>query len=377
MLGDRVVPWLRAREPAVDAAVAFGLSCCAVLLGLLVHGNAAYYVLSLALLLPLAARRTWPTACAAVVFAVALAQWWTTRDTLGALPADLAVLLVVHATAACGPPWSARVALALGLTGAALGGLSWPQLPAPVSAHVLTGAFLGSAVVASWAFGVVTRVRRAQVAVLAERARLLEVEREQRDRLAVLAERTRIAREMHDVVAHTLAVLIAQADGGRYSRSPEARTAALTTIAEHARQALVETRRVLGVLRDEPKARVEDVPALVERVRAGGLDVALTLVPPTGPVEPGLELVAYRIVQEGLTNVLKHAPGARAEVTLRWGPEWIEVEVADDGDAPDTPSGGHGLRGMRERAGAYGGTVVLHRRPDGGRTLHARIPVPS
>ncbi len=377
---------MRGHELLIDAVAAFVLGGCSVVLGLIVWADGVYFLVSLSLLMPLVLRRRRPVLCAAVVSAVALVQWLTLRDSLGLLPADLAVPVVVYGVAAYGPPWAGRAGLALGLGGAGLGGLSWPMLPASVSAHVVMAAFLASTVVAAWAIGVLGRVRRRQVGMLAERARLLEVERDQRDRLAVMAERTRIAREMHDVVAHSLAVLIAQADGGRYATSPEAGRAALATIGDYGRQALAETRRVLGVLRDgsgaggpaAPQPGVEDVPGLVERVRAGGLDVRLTLEEPGGPVEPGLALVVYRIVQEGLTNVIKHAgPDARAEVAVRWGAR-LEIDVLDDGRAPSAAtSGGYGVLGMRERASAYGGTVTLEPRPGGGRVLSARIPMPS
>jgi signal transduction histidine kinase len=210
----------------------------------------------------------------------------------------------------------------------------------------------------------------------------------------VLAERTRIAREMHDVVAHSLAVVIAQADGGLYAGTPEAGTTALTAIGDHARRALSETRRVLGVLRDgtapsgpsspgglgAPQPGVDDLPGLVERIRTGGLKVDLKLdLPPGGSIEPGLSLVAYRIVQEGLTNVMKHAgTGACTEVVVRWGRRLLEIEVLDDGCGPSSlrPGSGYGVLGMRERVSAYGGTVTLAPRPGGGAALRARVPVP-
>jgi signal transduction histidine kinase len=392
VLGERIYTWTHGHERSVDVGTAVGLTAGCVVFGIVVAVGPAYFLLSLALLLPLTVRRRWPVPCALAVLAAALVQWLTVRDTIGMLPADVAVPVVVHACAAHGPSWARRLVLAGALAGAGLGGLSWPQLPVPVWAHVLVGAFLASTVVAAWAMGNSHRVRQAQLVTLAERAQLLEVEREQRERLAVLAERTRIAREMHDVVAHSLAVLIAQADGGRYAAesSPQAAQGALRTIAECARQALAETRRVVGVLRDGPAASavpgppqpgIDDVAELVERVRAGGLDVRLTLRPPPRPVEPGLALAVYRIVQEGLTNVLKHAgPAAQAEVSVRWVTGELEIDVRDDGRgaarAPAT-GGGYGVLGMRERAGAYGGTVTLRPRPGGGRILSARIPVPS
>ncbi|SDZ25302.1 Signal transduction histidine kinase [Amycolatopsis xylanica] len=357
---------MRGHEPLVDAAATAVLVACWTLFGVAVRGDGAYFLLTLGLLLPLAVRRRYPAPVAGVVLAVAFVQWLTVRDTIGALPADLAVPIVIHAAAAYGKPWASNGALGVGLAGAVLGGLSWPQLATSAEAHLLTGAFLTSVVVAAWAIGTLAGVRRRQAETLADRARLLE--------------RTRIAREMHDVVAHSLAVLIAQADGGRYATSPEARANALTTIADYGRQALAETRRVLGVLRDgpttEPMPGLGDVPALVEQVRSGGLAVSLEIEAPPD-VEPGLGLVAYRIVQEGLTNVLKHAgPCAEAEVSVRWGPRQLEIDVRDDGrGTPGTATSGYGLVGMRERANAYGGVVTLEPRPGGGRVLSARIPL--
>ncbi len=379
---------MRRHESLVDVGTALALVAGCVLFGAFVEADAGYFLLSLWLLLPLTVRRRHPVPAAAVVLAAALVQWLTVRDSTGALPADVAVPMVIYALAACGPVWGSRIGLVVGLIGAGMGGLAWPQLPVRPLAHVLVAAFLGSTVVAAWAFGTLHRARGKHIAALAERARLLEVEREQRDRIAVMAERTRIAREMHDVVAHSLAVLIAQADGGRYAAAnePAAATTTLATIGDYARQALDETRRVLGVLRDgpatvdEPQPGVDDIPALVDRVRAGGLDVRLTLDAPRGPVESGLGLVAFRIVQEGLTNVIKHAgQGVRAEVSVRWRPRRLEIDVLDDGrgtPAATAAGAGHGVLGMRERANAYGGTVTLASRPGGGRVLRARIPVP-
>ncbi|MFI6308153.1 sensor histidine kinase [Amycolatopsis thailandensis] len=236
MLGERLDSWLRGHGPLVDALIALLLAACSVLLGLFVRAEAAYFLFSLPLSLPLAFRRRKPAVCAALVLGTAGVQWLAIRNDVGALPADLAVPLAVHAAAAYGPRWAGGAALALGLAGAVLGGLSWPMLPSTATAHLLVGAFLASTVVAAWATGTLRRVRLSQ--------------REQEARLAVLAERNRIAREMHDIVAHSLAVVIAQADGGRYAASPEAGRSALVTIGECARQALGDLRRVLGVLRD-------------------------------------------------------------------------------------------------------------------------------
>jgi signal transduction histidine kinase len=228
--------------------------------------------------------------------------------------------------------------------------------------------------------GALHRVRR-------ERARLLEIERGHQARLTISAERARIAREMHDVVAHSLAVVIAQADGGWFAAesSPQAARASLATIGDTGRRAMGEMRRLLGVLRegqDEehssvPQPGFTDITQLVEQIRASGLDVHLRLDQPRAPVEPGLGLVVYRIVQEGLTNVLKHAgQGARAQVAVRWDRDQLEIIIQDDGRGKTVRPGlpGHGVVGMRERVAAYGGAVWLGPRPEGGHIVHARIP---
>ncbi|WP_132123303.1 sensor histidine kinase [Actinocrispum wychmicini] len=383
MLGERLDSWLRGHESLVDVLTALVPAAVCVLFGLVTRSDTAYFLFTALLLVPVMLRRRQVVACLTLVTSVAFVQWLTLRDSTGLLLANVAVPLAVHAAAAYGPSWAGRAALAAGLSGAVLGGLSWPLLTGSVTMHLVIGTFLASTVVAAWAVGVLQKVRRAQAEALADRARLLEVERDQRARLAVMAERTRIAREMHDIVAHSLAVMIAQSDGGRYvaASSPEAGLAALATIGDCARQALGEIRRVLGILRDGPAAPqpgLADVPALVDRLRTSGLDVRLTLEPAPGTVDPGLSLAAYRVVQEGLTNVVKHAgPTARAEVSVRWSTAGLTIDVLDNGRSTPNSSGGYGIAGMRERTGAYGGTVTLRPRPGGGHVLSARIPVPA
>ena len=194
---------------------------------------------------------------------------------------------------------------------------------------------------------------------------------EQRARLATIAaaeERARIARELHDIVAHSLSVVIAQADGGRYD--PQSATKALTTIAPHGARGQKEMRRALGLLGDaqaprEPQPGPDELPALVERTRATGLTVALEQEGDPRPLAPAAGLAVYRVAQEALTNVLKHAgPGATANVRLRWEPDRVTVIVSDDG-AGNAPSDGRGrgLTGMRERVEPRGGTLEPGRAP--------------
>src|SRR5699024_2466416 len=200
-------------------------------------------------------------------------------------------------------------------------------------------------VLSAWLLGILGHRRRAAVEDIRERNRLLEKERESESRLAADAERMRIAREMHDIIAHSLSVVIAQADGGRYAAksSPEAAEAALTTIAETGRDALAQTRNLLGVLRadahgDEssaPLPGLDSVPSLVADVRATGLAVSIhgfDAPEERGRLSEGAGLAVYRIVQEALTNVLKHAgSGARAQVALTSTDRDLIVRISDDG----------------------------------------------
>jgi signal transduction histidine kinase len=252
---------------------------------------------------------------------------------------------------------------------------------------VITAGAIGVLVVACWAIGTVKRGRIQREAAMLERAQLLELERDQEMRLAATTERARIAREMHDVVAHSLSVVIAQADGGRYAgrADPEAAVGALEQIAATGRQALADMRALLGVLREDggqefaPQPDVAAVPGLVEDVRRSGLDIDLLVEGEPRDLPTGSQLAAYRIVQESLTNVLKHAgPASRAWVRLQWRADALEVSVLDDGRgaaamlAPD--GNGQGLIGMRERAVLHGGRLETGPRHGGGFGVHAVLP---
>ena len=424
MLSERVEAWLRRHVLLVDGALALLIGVPSVLAYERISELAG--LISAGLVLPFAIRRRFPVAAAVIILGAAFVQWLTIRGyDLQIMVGDVGVLVAIYSVTAFGPRWARWAGLAAGLLGAVLGGELWPvdlsSAGYRTSDHVFVGLALGIAVVAVWAIGRLRGVRWEQLATLRERARLLEVERDQRARLAVSTERARIAREMHDVVAHSLAVMIAQADGGRYAATDSPRAqAVLGTIGETGRQALAEMRRLLAVLREEvpdgaahpatlgPQPGLDDVPALVERVRAGGLPVTLRLPAMRQPddafaggapvartdvgatdagstfgVEPGIGLVVYRIVQEGLTNVIKHAgPAARVEVVVRWEGPVLRVSVVDDGRGagvapPPVPGAGQGLVGMRERAATFGGTIQAGPLSGGGYAVHARIPAVS
>ena len=219
-----------------------------------------------------------------------------------------------------------------------------------------------------------------------ERAEELERLTEHVARIAVLDERARIAREMHDVVAHSVSLMVVQAGGARrmLDEDPEESRAALESIEDAGRQALGELRRSLGMLRNgraepaelSPQPGTAQIAELVARTRAGGLPVELDVEGSPRPVPAGIDLAAYRIVQEALTNAVKHAGPASARVRLRWARGALELSVTDDGRGPDGgAAGGHGLIGMRERVAAYGGSLSAGPAPGGGYELRARIPL--
>jgi signal transduction histidine kinase len=216
--------------------------------------------------------------------------------------------------------------------------------------------------------------------------RLVEQERA-RAAAAIAEERARIARELHDVVAHAISVMLLQARGGRRVLEAEPADAreAFATIERTGHQALEEMRRLLGMLRrsDEelalaPQPSLRELDRLVEQVQAAGLPVQVAVEGEPRELPPGVDLSAYRIVQEALTNALKHAGPARARVLLRYGADELELEIADDGAGTGDGSGsGQGLIGMRERVSVYGGELQAGRRPDGGYALRARLPLGS
>ena len=390
---DELYAWITAHPVAVDAvAVAVAVVLVALPSGRTLGAPAL--LLSLALLLPLVLRRRRPVLVAGLVFTAALLQAAasTVTSTVQFLPADAAVLVALYDVAGRSTRTASRLALGSALLGAVvLATMVVGHDPAVVVAEprtflvVVVGA--GGLVLAAWTLGDVRRLRLAYVAALEERAERLEREREAQARLATAAERARIAREVHDVVAHSLSVVIAQADGGRYAAvaEPHRAPAVLSTIAETGRTALADMRRLLGVLRDPaalptaPQPDVSAVPALVEGVRRSGLPVSLVELGAPRELPPALGLAAYRVVQEGLTNVLKHAgPGTPTTVALQWNPGALVVHVDDEGGAVATPSHGegHGLAGMRERAGMFGGSVEAGPRPGGGHSLRVLLPAP-
>ncbi|WP_055585703.1 sensor histidine kinase [Peterkaempfera griseoplana] len=331
----------------------------------------------LGLVLPLGLRRRAPYAVFGVMAAVAFVQWLTTSG----MPADMAVLFALYTVAAHCPRRRTLTAFAVAELGVVLLMLRWG--PPPPYGNTLAFAarlflLLSGTTLAALVLGLNVRARRAQLAALHQRARELELQRDQRAALAVAEERSRIAREMHDIVTHNLSVMVALADGAVYANphAPQRATAAMRQSAETGRQALTDMRRFLGVLRaDEPDALrhpqpgLGQLPALVAQVEAAGLPTGLAVTGSPAAVPPSAQLTVYRLVQESLTNTLKHAaPGARAQVRVDCSAGAVELSVEDDGRPLRAADGhsGQGVAGMRERAAAYGGELHAGPLPGGG-----------
>jgi signal transduction histidine kinase len=240
-----------------------------------------------------------------------------------------------------------------------------------------------------WLAGFILRETVEQAEAAEGRATLAEQEREAEALRAVVEERTRIARELHDIVGHAVSVMTVQTSGVRRLLRPEQdqEREALITVERTGREALAEMRRVVGALRDPeegpalaPRPSLSRVDTLVAKARETGLPVDLEIEGEPVPLPAGVDLTAYRLVQEGLTNTIKHAAARHADVRVRYDPGQVEIEVCDDGrgaDGSDSTSsdGGHGLVGMRERVSIYGGELEAGPRAEGGFRLRARIPV--
>jgi signal transduction histidine kinase len=338
------------------------------------------YALALLHTLPLAARRRFPGAVLALCVATGLAV-----ATLGVPELlGIAILVAVYSVAAYGDRWVSLAGLAAAELGAAAvqltqGSFQWPT--------PITNALV---IAAAWLLGHFVGVRRAYTARLEQTAEL-ERARAEQARQAVAEERLRLARELHDVVAHSISVIAVQSGVGAHvaKTQPEEAAKALAAIEVTSRAALTELRRLLGVLRqeDEPQGDLAPVPGLADldsllaEVAKAGLAVRLQVEGRPAQLPAGVDLSAYRIVQEALTNVVKHAGPARAQVAIRYRDHEVMVEVTDDGRGAVVPTGdgrarvGHGLIGMRERVAVFGGDLQTGPRPGGGFRVAARLPL--
>jgi signal transduction histidine kinase len=382
-----IYAWLRRHPRVVDGFLA-------LLLGLpgasFVAGSHLPLRLPVTLLLvvPVAFRRKDPVK--AFIVAVAGGAIQIISGQTGPVPADFAVVVLLYTLAAYRPRRESVAGLIICLAGSAVAIWVWDSPAASVSSveHLVSPAafMLGGTSLAAWVLGDSMRYRRAYYAALEERATRLEAERDAQAKIAAAAERARIARELHDVVAHNVSVMVVQADGASYAlrSEPERARQALAAISSTGRQALTEMRRLLGVLRSgdsgadlAPQPGLDQLRELLDQARAAGLSVSLSLEGAPRQLSEGAELAAYRVVQESLTNTRKHGGGlAAAAVTLRYEPDGLVVQVTDDGKGESgQPDGaGHGLIGMRERIEMYGGSIEAGPLAAGGYQVTARLP---
>ncbi|MBL7489848.1 sensor histidine kinase [Frankia sp. AgB1.9] len=345
--------------------------------------------LTVALAATLLFRRRYPFTTFTVVSVIAFSQWLLDVR----LMADIALLVALYTVAACGSVWAIIAAGAVMEIGVGLAVDRWAAVGIWITVFVL----LSGMVVAAGVLGIFARTRTAYLSQLRQRAERLERERDQQAELATARERGRIAREMHDIVAHHLTVIVALSEGAAVAvgGSPEAARDAMSTVSATGREALADTRRLLGVLRGytpdpaeaaespglpageqlAPQPGLASLDPLLDQVRAAGLAVTLTVRGDGRTLPGGLQLAVYRLIQESLTNTLKHAgPGSAARVTLDYLPDRVTLAVVDDGaedrrsddPAPSDPTPpdqgppeqGHGVTGMRERVSAWGGELT-------------------
>lgn len=403
-LVERFVTLCRRNPVVVDAVLAALLLWIAIswtLEGKVARAEqGAALVVAVLAAAPVVFRRTHPIPAAVGTAVVAGVAQLAVPGLVAALL--LPALVMGYSAIAYGPRWAGAVAFLLLVAGATMPSLlrllTRPAGDPPLGVSLwLLGFPLGVAA-GVWLAGSLRRASFRHTEGLRERARLLEESRRQEVRIELLAERSRISREVHDVVAHSLSGIIAQADGGQFAarRDPAKAVDVLAGIADTGREALADVRGLLEMLRDSgvdgvadedatsdtagrPQPGTDDVPALVEQVRAGGLPVDLVVTGTPRPAGTGPGLTAYRVVQEALTNVIKHAgPGTPAHVRLEWTDDELIVRVRDEGargPVPRPPRGGHGLTGMRERAALHGGSVETGPHPDGGWSVRLRLPL--
>ena len=387
---QRPIAWLKAHPSATDALLAV------LLAGALLPGqwltppnsdgitfrdpSALGVVLALAASVPLAWRRRWPFS---TFFVVAMSAMAYEVVGFATVVAPFGLLVALYTVGAHCPRHRSRLAALITAAGLAVVLLTarWEVNAASIGSNVIIFATV-------WLIGDNLRTRRAYVASLRDRAERAERTRAAEAQRAVAEERTRIARELHDVVAHSMSVMVVQAGAARrvLDRSPGQAAEALEAIEATGRQALTEMRRLLGVLRDDsevtgirvPQPSMAELRALVEQFADAGLPVTLAVEGQERELPAGVGLSAYRIVQEGLTNALKHAgPAAAVEVRVRYEDDDVVVEVLDDGRGAVAASrtAGHGLVGMRERVDVCGGELRTGPRAGGGYAVRARLPV--
>jgi signal transduction histidine kinase len=343
--------------------------------GYLTGSDWVYVPVALLMTVPLAWRRAAPLLVVVLVMGAFAAQSLILDPTPTPDVELIPALIAVYSVAAHGERWASFVGGAVGI----VAGLIWLGLDDFLLPTVMFGG--------AWFAGRLVQKRQLYAQALADRARVLEREREANTRVAAAEERVRIARELHDVVGHSVSVMVVQAGAERLALGEErpATRGALLAIERTGREALAEMSRLLGILRQEdeglalaPRPSLSQVELLVQTVRDAGVAVELRVEGDPAELSPGIDVCAYRILQEALTNVVKHAGPATASVVVRYGHREIELEVTDNGrrvlnGAPP----GYGLIGMRERAELHGGTLEAGRRDAGGFGVKARLPLAS
>jgi signal transduction histidine kinase len=374
----RLVAWARRHSFAADAVLAAAITVVVQqdtwTNGWVRGSRPALALAGLAMTLPLAWRRRRPLAVATIVFGALTAQDLVAgSDAHTPDPQLLAWIVAAYSVAAHANPARALAGGTLAL-GSTIGWIGVDDALLPVA--VIGGA---------WVAGRLVRGGYLRALALEERTVALDRERDVRAQAAVAQERARIARELHDVVAHSISVMGVQAGAVRrvLEREQEEQREALLSVERTGRQALAEMRRLLGILRRSdddlahaPPPSMSGVEELVEQIREAGLPVDLRIEGDPVPLAPGVDISAYRIVQEALTNTLKHAGPARATVAVRYLERELQLEVVDDGrGAAQNGDGGHGLVGMRERVAIYGGHLQTGPKPGGGYAVRAHLPL--
>lgn len=368
---------LRGHSFAADALLAAALAALVLsdvfTSGSYLTGSDAVYVpVALLMTVPLAWRRRAPLVVVGVVMGAFAAQSFILDPTPTPDVELVPALIAVYSVAAHGERWAAFVGAGFSLAA----GLVWLGLDDFLLPTVMFGG--------AWFAGRLVQKRQLYAQAFAERARVLEREQEANARVAAAEERVRLARELHDAVGHSVSVMVVQAGAERLALGEERPSTrdALLAIERTGREALAEMSRLLGLLRKEgeglalaPRPTLAHVDALVQTVRDAGVPVELRVEGEPRALSPGVDVSAYRILQEALTNVVKHAGPAHASAAVRYGDREVEVEVSDDGRGPFNRNRvGYGLAGMRERVELHGGTLEAGQNDGGGYIVKARLP---
>lgn len=379
--------WTRSRDDGLFALA--GVVLCVITYALYVeqlttNQKILMFIVSLGYTLPTAFRRDNTTLTTAIIICTATLRYFAFPTLV--LPMDFMVLLALYTVILCG---SRTLGIATGAFVAAGSLIFWvPRVWPFTEDSAIRFCLANSILIATYAVGIARRSRSAIEEELRRSTEQAQIIAERESHLAVVEERGRISRDMHDIVAHTLAVVVAQADGGRYAgrKNPDLAIRSLDTISEVSRDALREIRSLIGALRDQGETEAPDSPQplacdlnrLVDNVRESGQQISFIESGEQLPLPAGASNALYRICQEALTNSLKYAgPKANITVSLQWRTRSVSLAIVDDGRGAAVPNDGkgNGIVGMIERAAIFGGTLEAHPRSGGGFTVLAQIPI--